>query len=680
MELWRTARSGHSCRVMTTRATRWPVRSLLFACALAAQPALAATVPSGFTDTLVAAGLSSPTAMQFAPDGRLFVCEQGGKLRVIKNDVLLPAPFATLTVNSTGERGLLGVAFDPGFASNHFVYVYYTATTPTIHNRISRFTANGDVAAAGSELALLDLPTLSATNHNGGALAFGPDGKLYAAVGENAVSSNAQSMTTTLGKILRINGNGTIPADNPFFASTTGINRAIWALGLRNPFTFAFNPGGAELFINDVGQSAWEEINDGIAGANYGWPATEGPTSNPNFISPRHAYNHAGGECAITGGAFYAPLTNQFPADYFRDYFFADYCGGWIRRLDPAAGNTITPFASGISSPVDLKVADDGSVVYLARGTGGTTGVVSRIRWTGGSVTADSITPASGSGSSQTFAAKYTDGAGATNITDALVWFNTPSSTSVAGSCLPFYNRPANTLSLLNDAGTAATSAPLGGGGTLQNSQCAIALGGSTTVTTSGTLLTLNLAMTFKPAFAGAKNVYLLAANASGMNSGLQMRGTWTATTGATVVTADSITPASGSGAVQTFAARFSDTAGATDLAEAYVWFNATTSITAANSCLTYYNRPAGTVSLLNNAGTAWITASVGSAGTLQNSQCTIALGASTTVTASGNVLTLNLAMTFKPAFAGAKNVILYGASAGGMNSGWQARGTWTVP
>ncbi len=125
--------------------------------------------------------------MAFAPDGRLFVCQQGGQLRVIENGVLLSTPFVTVTVNASGERGLLGVAFDPNFATNHFVYVYYTATTPAIHNRVSRFTANGNVAVAGSETVILDLDNLSsATNHNGGAIHFGPDGKLYIAVGENA--------------------------------------------------------------------------------------------------------------------------------------------------------------------------------------------------------------------------------------------------------------------------------------------------------------------------------------------------------------------------------------------------------------------------------------------------------------------------------------------------------------
>jgi glucose/arabinose dehydrogenase len=340
--------------------------AILFA---VASPAAAATLLSGFSESLVASGLANPTAMQFAPDGRLFVCEQGGRLRVIKDGVLLPTPFVTLSVNSSGERGLLGVAFDPEFATNHYVYVYYTVPSP-VHNRISRFTANGDVAVPGSELVLLDLNNLTATNHNGGALNFGPDGKLYAAVGENAVGSNAQSMNNLLGKMLRLNADGTIPADNPFFASATGQNRAIWALGLRNPFTFAFHPVGGQMFINDVGAGTWEEINDGVAGANYGWPDTEGVTTDPRFQSPRYAYNHSGGACAITGGAFYSPPAAQFPASYAGDYFFADYCGGWIRKLDPANGNSVVNFASGISLPVDLKVADDGSLYYLSYGSG----------------------------------------------------------------------------------------------------------------------------------------------------------------------------------------------------------------------------------------------------------------------------------------------------------------------
>jgi len=331
----------------------------------------AATLPSDFTETQIG-GLSGPTAMDIAPDGRIFVCLQGGQLRVIKNGALLPTPFMSLTVDSSGERGLLGIAFDPNFQSNNFIYVYYTATTTPRHNRVSRFTANGDVVLAGSEVPILDLENLSAaSNHNGGAIHFGPDGKLYVAVGDNANGFNSQTLANRLGKMLRINSDGSIPSDNPFFNTATGLNRSIWALGLRNPFTFAFQPGTGRMFINDVGQETWEEINDGIAGSNYGWPNTEGATNNPSFRSPLFSYGHGGGAttgCAIAGGAFYNPAENQFPASYTGKYFFADLCSGWIRVFDPAT-NTASAFATGVSAPVDLKVGADGSLYYLAIGS-----------------------------------------------------------------------------------------------------------------------------------------------------------------------------------------------------------------------------------------------------------------------------------------------------------------------
>ncbi len=349
----------------------------------------AAAVPTGFIDELVASGIPSPTAMAFAPDGRLFVSQQNGQLRVISNGnprQLLPTPFLTLTVSSVGERGLLGIAFDPGFAANRYVYVYYTATTPTIHNRVSRFTAsatNPNVAEAGSETILLELdPLSSATNHNGGAMHFGPDGKLYIAVGENANRANAQTLENLLGKMLRINADGTIPADNPFVAQASGVNDAIWAIGLRNPFTFAFQPGTGRMFINDVGELTWEEINDGIAGSNYGWPTTEGPTTQAGVRGPIFAYQHGSGTttgCAITGGAFYDPATVQFPGTYLGKYFFADYCSNWIRVFDPATG-TASGFATGLGAPVDLRVAGDGSLWYLQRG-GSPAGQVHRVRY-----------------------------------------------------------------------------------------------------------------------------------------------------------------------------------------------------------------------------------------------------------------------------------------------------------
>jgi len=349
----------------------------LLACGNGSTGAPASMPPEGgtFTRTPVASGLANPTAMALIPDGRILICEQGGSLRVVKGGDLLATPLLTVAVDASGERGLLGVTVDPAFAANGFVYVYYTATAPAPHNRISRFTAAGDLAVPGSEVVLLDLDDLSgATNHNGGALHFGPDGKLYAGVGENANPAHAQSLTNLLGKLLRLNPDGSVPPDNPLLAQTSGNNRFIWALGLRNPFSFAFQPGTGRLFLNDVGQNTWEEVNEGSAGANYGWPATEGATTNPAYTGLVYAYPHSGGPvtgCCIVGAAFYEPMTPTFPAAFLHKYLFMDLCQGWVRTLDPATG-AVSAWLTGFSSPVDLRVAGDGSVFVLSRGGGGT--------------------------------------------------------------------------------------------------------------------------------------------------------------------------------------------------------------------------------------------------------------------------------------------------------------------
>jgi len=355
-----------------------PSGSLLVACATAlllalASSAPAANLPPNFTEAVVAEGLSSPTAMTFAPDGRLFICQQGGALRVAKDGALLPTAVVNLAVDKTGERGLLGVAVDPEFASNAFIYLYYTTATAPVHNRVSRFTLEGDVAVAGSETVLLELNQLTATNHNGGAIHFGPDGKLYIAVGDNANGANAQSFGNLLGKMLRMNADGTVPADNPFLARTNGRNRLIWALGLRNPYTFSFQRDTARMFINDVGQSKREEVNKGIRGANYGWPMFEGVSGTAGFRDPYYSYGQRGVEpngCAITGGAFYAPGTAvPYPRPFDRAYFFADFCSGWIYAVRAKRPTAPVLFATGIDQPVDL-LENDGSIYYLARGSG----------------------------------------------------------------------------------------------------------------------------------------------------------------------------------------------------------------------------------------------------------------------------------------------------------------------
>ena len=259
-------------------------------------------------------------------------------------------------------------------------------------NRVSRFTAsstNPDVAEPGSETFILN-PIPSETGwHNGGAIHFGNDGKLYVAVGEGHHEDNAQSLATLSGKLLRINADGTIPLDNPFYGSTSGNNRAIWSLGLRNPFTFDIQPTTGRIFINDVGENAYEEINEawvgpnsGLnAGFNFGWPATEGPHNDPRFHNPFHAYPQAGGDCAITGGSFYNPATVNFPPEYVGDYFFADYCAGWIKSIDLTTRQVSTFLtADGTRDPVDVKIADDGVMYYLARSTN----TLRRVRYVGG--------------------------------------------------------------------------------------------------------------------------------------------------------------------------------------------------------------------------------------------------------------------------------------------------------
>lgn len=327
------------------------------------QPARA--LPAGFTERTYVRGLDTPTAMAFVPDGRLFVAGQDGKLRVVKDGQLRSTPFLTVTTQAVGERGLLGVAIHPRFSQNPYVYIYYTVPGNPAHSRISRFRASRtspDVAEAGSETIILELNNLSgATNHNGGALQFGRDGKLYVGVGENASSSNSQTLSNLLGKVLRLNDDGSIPIDNPFYTQARGKNRAIYAFGLRNPFTLGIDPKTGAIRINDVGQHTWEEINRGKRGANYGWPACEGRCSVTGMTNPIHQYptRHNG---AITGGVFYRG--SNFPTAYVGSYFYSDYLQGFIRRLD--ANGKYRRFHSSAKSPVDLDVGPDGKLYYLS--------------------------------------------------------------------------------------------------------------------------------------------------------------------------------------------------------------------------------------------------------------------------------------------------------------------------
>lgn len=329
--------------------------------------------PPGFGQVLITNGLSYPTAVALAPDGRIFVAEQGGKLRVIKDNQLLPTPFAELYVYAGGEAGLGGVVLDPDFATNQYVYVYHTvygSWESPYHNRITRFTANGDVAVPGSETLILMLDPLSyAEQHNGGTMRFGPDGKLYVSVGDSRNPDNAQNTDTYLGKILRINSDGSVPTGNPFLTGSDQKKR-LWAYGLRNPYSFSFQPGTGRLFVNDVGEGSWEEINDATTGGlNFGWPNVEGVSRNPAYTNPVFAYDHADSKCAITGGVFFNPSTTRYPASYVGKYFYQDYCTSAISTL-AVSGSTVTSSIFGQhlpGLPTGLNVGPDGNLYFLSR-------------------------------------------------------------------------------------------------------------------------------------------------------------------------------------------------------------------------------------------------------------------------------------------------------------------------
>ena len=358
---------------------RAPYHCFTFAFAALALTAFAQDgieVPDGFLVDTVCEGFDGAVTMDVARDGRVFVCEQTGAVRVVKNGELLDAPFLRVAVDDFWERGVVGVAFHPKFPEEPFVYVHYVRKQPFTHHVISRFTAEGDVAKAGSELVMIEAEDQSLKvgkypgAHQGGAMRFGSDGKLYATIGEHNTRDPAQSFESLHGKLLRFNPDGSIPEDNPFFTKAEGKYRAIYALGLRNPFGLAVDRVSGQMLINDVGQELFEEIDEVAPGANYGWPLAEGLVGNqPAFTKPLHTYNRAMGVC-ISGGTFYQPFKStgpHFPGAYLGKYFFADFMGGWIRVLDPAKPETSEPFAKRIPGPVDLACTTDGALLVLAR-------------------------------------------------------------------------------------------------------------------------------------------------------------------------------------------------------------------------------------------------------------------------------------------------------------------------
>jgi glucose/arabinose dehydrogenase len=349
----------------------WLAWMSLISLSTVAGVARAAEVPMGFVDRQVADGLMSPTALTSLPDGRLLVVQQNGVIRTLQDDVLLAESYWEVPdVDSTFERGCLGIVPDPAFETNHYVYAYCSIKgESTSNNHVLRVTEVDGRADPSTLVHLLELPEIRVQFHMGGAMRFGIDGMLYVAVGNHEdgplPESNSQILSNPFGKLLRIRPDGSIPDDNPFVGQPD-VFSAIWSYGYRNPFAFDIQPGTGRTLVCDVGQADWEEINEDKRGANYGWSLAEGPSSDTRFEPPLYAYEHSNNYCSVTGGAFYNPANAQFPEEYVGNFLFEDFCAGTIELLDLTT-NQARPFASGINYPTNLTVAADGSIYYLAR-------------------------------------------------------------------------------------------------------------------------------------------------------------------------------------------------------------------------------------------------------------------------------------------------------------------------
>ncbi len=326
----------------------------------------------GFVQSLVSDQLVEPTSIVVAKDGRIFVTERAGKVRIIENGTLLDVPFLEVNADLAGERGLGSIALHPEFESNGFVYVYYTVADSNF-NRLSKFVANGNTVVPNSETVLMQFDKLAGVFHNGGAIRFAPDGKLILSIGDGLWQDKAQLLDNFFGKVLRLNDDGTIPEDNPFYNELGGDLRAIYALGLRNSFTFDLNPITGQILANDVGLVSHEEVNEILPGKNYGWPLIEGyrtgQTPPDNYQEPFYVYPHDNGKCAVVGGAFYQPETGDFPQEYFGKYIFSDYCTGLFQVLDPQGG-VVDTILKGADFVSNLYTSFDGYLYYVSFSAG----------------------------------------------------------------------------------------------------------------------------------------------------------------------------------------------------------------------------------------------------------------------------------------------------------------------
>jgi len=337
-----------------------------------AATAVAQTVPAGFVKSQLASGLHDPVVLAFAPNGDIYLGQQGGTILIYRNGAVLPTPLGTLNVYNQGETGLLGLALDPNYATNGYLYASYSLTVTNNgvskpFTQLSRFTvANGAINLA-SEKVFLRGNQVQNQHHAGNDLKVGPDGKLWWSVGDNVPSiKNAQTLTNIYGKILRFNLDGTVPSDNPF----GNVSRAvpyIYAYGLRNPFRFTFLPDGRAM-TSDTGSSYWEELDTIQPGANYGWPFYEGQCFGCGYVDPAYAYGHLPTDGAISAIAAYSGT--GFGQRYAHTVFIGDYNRADIEAItfDPTYSTEVSqvPFDTAAGTIADLVQGPDGNLYYVS--------------------------------------------------------------------------------------------------------------------------------------------------------------------------------------------------------------------------------------------------------------------------------------------------------------------------
>ena len=381
---------------------------------------------TGFVNEKVIGGFTAPMGFAYAPDGRIFVWEKDGKVKIVKNGQILATPFLDISakVNHAVDRGLVGLTLDPTFSSNGYVYLAYVyensgdpASSSPRTQRVTRVQAdpaNPDHALAGSETTLLGTKATTPCNsgddcmvneigtHTIDHLAFGSDGKLWISNGEGsdyrsatAGSLRTQDLSSFSGKLIRINTDGTAPSDNPWYDGSNSVKSKIWSYGLRNPYRFSFGPSGTDPYIGDVGWFTYEEIDHG-KGKNFGWPCYEGTAPEPQFQSaftacanlaassvtaPLYAYAHVSGVggCIIMGPYLQG---SNYPTKYQNNLFFSDYSNRWMKRaVFDSTGkiSSVVTFASNVNNAAYIIQGPDGDLYWLSISAG----TIYRIRYTG---------------------------------------------------------------------------------------------------------------------------------------------------------------------------------------------------------------------------------------------------------------------------------------------------------